>query len=219
MGDSEVDIGLRNVPQSISFAYILIYSQVFHSPIFYKRTMRKPNQNGFNRLYVHSSWKDCADERREVRWYANERRTKMTKVIGLFDDVETQEVIDALAEQGLADNYTLIDKDNLVEERILAVPPGSTAGGSVAASGAGAMPVIGTNQVVPGSAEDETSRNVSDFTLDNLTDYGISESEAAYYAQNIEQGAELLIVEVNETQADQVEDLMREAGAQNLQEE
>lgn len=121
-------------------------------------------------------------------------------IVGMFDDADSlEEGIERLAEVGLDD-----------EVQRLEGPVGPGSAGSAGASEAGAEPVdlargAHTTSPWPGQARAAERPMIGGRVLD--------EEEREYYNRLLEEGGRLLLVEVDDGRADDVERLLDGAGA------
>jgi hypothetical protein len=137
-------------------------------------------------------------------------------VIGLFDNQEDLgQALSKLHKQGFGekeDDLVLIDEHHLAGanpfmqqglmeqgQQFIVAPASSSGVGGAAVVGDASMP-------------DEVSETALE---EKLTDLGIDESEADFYARQVNRGNTLLVVETDDEQAQKVYDIMREANGKS----
>ncbi len=141
-----------------------------------------------------------------------------TTVVGLFgSDYEIEEAVAQLQEHNLdrgnGTKLEIIDDNRLSQEL-----PSEAAGRK-------AVPQPGTNVAAGGPAVLFTptkdvgtdKNNIEQGAYDLLTDRGLDNEEAAFYARHVARGNKLVILETEEEKAAQASDIMRAAGARTLE--
>lgn len=141
----------------------------------------------------------------------------MGNVFGVFEETNLDEVVNHLVEKGYADDYRIVDRNNLKDERLLALPGQGT--GSGASGNAGVLGVFSTREDQFPQENSVNEREFTDLTMEWLNNFNLSDEEATYYGRAILNGGSLIIVEVDGEHEEDVERLFREHGAQSVSEE
>ena len=121
-------------------------------------------------------------------------------VVGMFDDADSlEEGLERLTSAGLDEHVQRLEN-----------PPTAGNAGSAGASEAGAEPVdlargAGTTSPWPGQARSAETPMIGGKVLD--------QEEREYYSRLLDDGGRLLLVEVDDSKADETEKLLDGAGA------
>lgn len=138
----------------------------------------------------------------------------MATIIGVFDtDADLERALNQLNEAGFENDLRVVDptrpaSPNVTDETVLG---GIGAANTPVAGGTGnAAPFP---YIVPGFVSADAADRGED-VLGLLGEYDLDQDEADYYAQRIQKGGKLVIVQTEEEHRDFVEDVMRRARAQ-----
>ena len=123
----------------------------------------------------------------------------MARTIGLFgNDADATAASDALHAAGFGDEMEVINRDRAMDE----FP------GDLAVSGTSGEPVGVLGDKDEPKPETLTQGNVAEY----LFTFGLEGEEALFYADRIQGGSTLIIVDAGEDMTDKAADLMKQSG-------
>jgi len=133
----------------------------------------------------------------------------MSYVIGLFEETHVNELMKKLHDRNMTDCYTVIDRYNMGENVLFAVPGTAYASGATTPAGtAGVAAVVDA----PLSGDNAVSEHMEDL----LEEYDFSDEEKRYFAHSIAEGAYFVAVETTPADKESVRQMMQEAQAQHI---
>lgn len=139
-------------------------------------------------------------------------------VVGLFDnDKDVEQAVAQLQESGFGqegdDSLQIIDEHRLAQETPIDAPGRkiiARPGPGVASAG----PAVEFNPVTEAGTE---ASNIERSTYQALTDRGLGDEEASFYARQVTRGNSLVIAETTKERAAKAADIMNQAGAKTLE--
>jgi hypothetical protein len=135
-------------------------------------------------------------------------------VLGLFGNTKNMEkAINNLSEQGLVNDeekLQIIDEQHLKQQ----APDIATAPSVVPQQAHTDTVPVGIEEIIK-SGEDNANR-VERNSHDMLTDFGLDDAEAKFYARHVARGNSLVILEIDKEQASKATDILEQFDATTL---
>lgn len=136
-------------------------------------------------------------------------------IVGLFDnDKYMEEAITKLQEQGFGkdnEKFHIIDEAHLKQQAPAVTPTPTIPSGQ---PHAGTVPVSNVDDLMPG--EDNTPVRIERSVYDMLTDLGLEEAEATFYARHVARGSSLVVLKTDQEHASKAIGIMEQFDARTV---
>lgn len=133
----------------------------------------------------------------------------MTTIAAMVEEHRVDELTKQLIANGWGENYSLVDKNYVDDERLYAAPDSHRGGGT---SPLGLVIKPGAEDGTPGATDEVFITNLED----RLRDVDLAAEEKRYYAHRIAEGGTFVVVEVDDADLEKVRAFFAEVDAQQM---